>query len=329
MSKHPMKRTVARPRRTLVALAIVAPAVVILGAGAVASSQATTPAEPGQAASPPSILKEAEDLERTGDVDKAIELYEQALKQDPSSYEAHLGLGSALDRKGEYTTARQHLQKALANAPDADAKRNANVTLANSFAFERNAAEGEPFYRAVFDAAVAEGNFIRAAADANALARLFLESGDADNAEKWYRTGYETSKKVTSPDPDQPPAVWEMRWHHAQSRVAARRGDQAAADEHAAAVKAAFDKDPELGNGMAEYHYLIGYNAVQGKQYDKAIEALSQANQEDVFIIMLLGQAYEGKGDQAKAKEHYERVLQMANHNLAGALATSVARERT
>ncbi|MPZ19012.1 MAG: hypothetical protein GEV06_14025 [Luteitalea sp.] len=118
-----------------------------------------------------------------------------------------------------------------------------------------------------------------------------------------------------------------MRWSHAQSRIAARRGDQAVADEQAAAVKAAFDKDPELGNGVEEYYYLTGYNAVQLKQYDKAIEPLSQANQEDVFIMMLLGQACEGKGDQAKAREHYERVLQMAGHNLSGALAISVARE--
>lgn len=324
-----MKNRAAWRYRALVALAVATPALVTIGADARAPRQAPAPTGQDQAAtSPASILKEAEELQRAGDLDKAIGLYEQALTQDPSSYEGHLGLGTTLDRKGEYATARQHLQKALTHAPDADAKRSANVALANSFAYQRNAAEAEPFYSAVFDAAVAEDNVIRAAADANALGRLFLESGDTDNAEKWYRRGYETSKKVAAPDPEQPPAVWEMRWHHAQSRIAARRGDQAAADEHAAAVKAAFEKDPKLGNGMAEYYYLSGYNAVQFKEYDKAIEALSQANQEDVFIIMLLGQAYEGKGDQAKAREHYERVLEMAGHNLAGALAASVARER-
>jgi hypothetical protein len=35
-----------------------------------------------------------------------------------------------------------------------------------------------------------------AANTANALARALLETVDLDNAEKWYRTGYETASKI-------------------------------------------------------------------------------------------------------------------------------------
>ena len=79
-----------------------------------------------------------------------------------------------------------------------------------------------------------------AAGRANALGRIYLESGNLQKAEQWYTTGFETSRKIPELPASQA-ALWEMRRHNALGRIEARRGNRAAATEHAAAVKGLLD----------------------------------------------------------------------------------------
>ena len=63
---------------------------------------------------------------------------------------------------------------------------------------------------------------------------------------------------------------------------------------------AALSKNPAL---LKQAHELEGRIALAEKDYDKAIAELEQANQQDPRNLYRLSQAYQGKGDSAKAKE--------------------------
>jgi len=272
-----------------------------------------------------SLVEQGKKLNDQGKQDEALKLYQQALAKDPNSYEANMEAGVALDLKGDYAEARKHLQKAI-DVASADQKNRAYRVMAFSYAFEGNGAEVEKYEKQAFDAAMAKSDFQGAAGVANELARIKLESGDVNGAEKWYKTGYETAmRKADLKDTDK--ALWAFRWEHAQARIAARRGKKGEAQKHVAAAKAALDKanNPD----QAEYFpYLTGYVAYYGGDYKTAIADLEKADQNDPFILAMLAQAYEKSGDKAKAKELYEKVMTINYHNPTNAYARPLARKK-
>lgn len=274
---------------------------------------------------PAALVKEAQKLESSGQRSEALELYRKALGLDPSRFDAHLGIGRVLDLEGKYGEARQHIQKAIELAPETG-QNAALSTMGVAYAFEGRAAESATYYQKVFDRQTASGAHDAAAGTANALGRVYLETGDAANAEKWYRTGYETAQKIDKRSPGDVD-LWEMRWHHAQARIAARRKQFDAARKHADAVRALVEKGTLDEGQRASYPYLLGYVALHEGKHDEAIAALSKADQEDPFVLTLLAQAYEHKKDPAKAQELYRQILDIEGHSLQAAFSRPLARK--
>lgn len=271
------------------------------------------------------LVKQGQKLNSEGKQDEALKLYQEVLKKNPGFYEAHLESGVALDLKGEYGPAREHLKKAIDAAP-ADQKNRAMRVMAFSYAFEGNVAEAEKYEKPVFDAQMAKSDFEAAAGVANELARIKLELGDLDGAAQWYKTGYETAmRKTDMKDTDK--ALWDFRYENAQARLAARRGQKDEAQKHVAAAKAAFDKakNPDQAPFVP---YLTGYVAYYGGDYKTAIADLQKANQDDPFILVLQAQAYEKLGDAAKAKEFYQKVLANNGHGPTNAFARPLAKKK-
>jgi len=247
------------------------------------------------------LVKQGQKLNSEGKQDEALKLYKRALETSPNSYEAHLESGVALDLKGDYAAAREHLKKAIEVAPP-DQKNRALRVMAFSYAFEA------------------------AAGVANELARIKLESGDIDGAANWYKTGYETAmRKTDMKDADK--NLWAFRWAHAQARIAARRGQRDEAQKQVAAAKAALDKANNPDQAQF-FPYLTGYVAFYDGDYKTAITELRKASQEDPFILMLLAQSYEKVGDAARAKECYGKVMANNGHGPTNAFARPVARKK-
>jgi tetratricopeptide (TPR) repeat protein len=280
-------------------------------------------AQPPQPSQHP-LLKEAEQLIDDGKLGEALAVYRKAIAAEPKLAEAHLGAGRMLDLTGQHAEARKHFATAIETAAP-EMKPQALTSMAISYAFESKAAESARFYEQVFAARMAQGSANSAAGTANAIARIYLESGDLTNAEKWYRTGYDTSKQIKDLTQTQTD-LWEMRWLNAQSRIAARRGDAAQAQRHAAAVKALVDKPWNEGERM-QLQYLLGYIALEAGQYDTAIAELQKANLEDSFILGLIARAYEKKGDAANAREYYQKVMAASGHSINTAFAHLWARK--
>ena len=271
------------------------------------------------------LVKQGEKLNSEGKQDDALALYRQALEMSPNLYEAHLESGIALDLKGNYTEARQHLAKAIETAP-VGAKQQALRAMAFSYAFEGNANETAKFEQQVFDARMSAHDYIGAAEIANELARIYLESGDTTNAYKWYQSGYETAQHkpdLTEADKN----LWLFRWENAQARIAARRGKADEAQQHIAAAKAALDK----ANNPAQarfFPYLTGYVAFYSGDYKTAIADLQKADQRDPMILALIGESYEKSGDRSQAMDYYRKVLTSNAHNPTNAFARPVAKKK-
>jgi tetratricopeptide (TPR) repeat protein len=294
-----------------------------------ASASGTVPAQTagptGQPGDPIELVKQARKLNSEGKQDEALALYRQAIERAPDLFDAHLGAGIALDLQGNYKEARQHFAKAIELAPDGS-KNQALAAMAVSYAFEGDAGESSRFYRQVFDRQEAAQDLGGAAETANALGRVYLESGDLENAFKWYQTGYETSRREPKLPADQID-LWNLRWAHAQARIAARRGNLQEARSQAAVVKSVLDKGTNEDQQI-QYPYLAGYIALYSKDYQTAVAELQKADQKDPFILVLTAQAYEKAGDLSRSRECYTQVLASSAHSLNNAFARPLARKK-
>jgi len=280
------------------------------------------PVAPG---SPEDLVQQGQKLSHEGKQDEALSLYTRALDKNPNLYEAHLAAGVALDLKGDYAAAREHLSKAIEVAP-VDSKPQALRAMAVSYAFEANAFKASEPEMQVFNLRLAKSDTVGAGEICNELARIYLESGDVDHAGKWYKMGYETV--IRKPDlPDADKNLWLFRWESAQARIAARQGKADEAHKHVTAAKAALDKanNPQQA---PFYPYLAGYVAFYTGDYKTAIAELQKADQHDPLILVLLAQAYEKAGDAGQAKNYYQKVMEVNTHNPTNAFARPVARKK-
>jgi tetratricopeptide (TPR) repeat protein len=282
--------------------------------------QAAPQSEPSEA------VKAARKLHSEGKYDEAIAAFKKIADEGGAgAWEGHLGMGIALDLKGDYTEARKHIQAAIDTAP-ADSQQQALRAMGMSYGFTRDTKNAELFGKQVFDYRVGKNDLAGAAEAANELARVLLESGDVNGAEKWYKTGYETIKKSTDLDAKEKD-LWEFRWHSALARIAARRGKKAEAKQHADAAKATFDRG--IDPSQAVYvPYVYGYTAFYAGDYKNAITQFSKANQNDPFNLVMIAQAYEKTGNKAKAREYYQKVMQSSAHNPTNAYARPIAKEK-
>ena len=289
----------------------------------IAQAPATPPTEPMSESA--KLVKDAQKLTSEGKLDDALSAYRKALASSPKEVDAHLGIGVVLDLKGDYAEARKHLNEAITLA-SGNSKERALRTMAFSYVFECNVKEAAKYEQQVFDARMAAQDFVAAAGIANELARLYLECGDVNQAEQWYKTGYETStKKTDMSEADR--NLWLFRWTNAQARIAARRADKETAQKHVEEAKKALDgaKNPDQARF---YPYLTGYVAFYAGDYKTAITDLLRADQGDPFILCLLAQAYEKSGDQTHAMEYYKKVMAINSHGPTNAFARPIARKK-
>ena len=275
------------------------------------------------------LVKQGQSLNNGGKPDEAMALYQQALQLDPGLYDAHLYMGVTLDLQARYEEARLHLAKAIELANDQQTVQAFRV-MAVSYAFERNTGKASEYERRAFDLQNNWGKYADAAGTADELARIYLESGDLDNAFQWYQTGHLTGLKnpsITPADKD----LWEFRWEAAIARISARRGQADKAQQHLAAAKAILDK-ADNPDQVRFYPYLAGYVALYSGDYKTAIADLHKANeqfeQKDPFVLSLLAQACEKSGDKTQAIEYYKKVLTINTHNPSNAFARPLAKEK-
>jgi tetratricopeptide (TPR) repeat protein len=275
---------------------------------------------------PPEFVKQGQQLMREGKAEEALALYRQTLQTSPDSLAANLGAGSVLDLMGRGEEAREYFAKAIDVANTPKGKASAQRAMAISYAFEGNCKKTIEYEQQVFDFRGSMKDFFQQGETADEAARVCIDSGDLDAAYKWYQIGHDTGLK----EPDIKPArqdLWNFRWEHAQARIAARRGDQAAAQKHIAEAKAILDKGA-ISEQAVFLPQLEGYVAFYAADYKVALEDLQQANQNDPFIQCMIGQTYEKLGNKDKALEYYRKAANATSHNPAAAYAVRFAKRK-
>jgi len=280
---------------------------------------------PGQQQQP-EFVKQGQQLIREGKPDDALALYRKTLQTSPASLPANIAAGSVLDLMGKGDEARKYFSKAIEVADTPEHKAGAQRAMAMSYAFEGICKKTIEHEQQVFDFYGSVKNFFQQGEIADEAARVCIDSGDLDAAQKWYKIGHDAGMK----EPDIKPArqdLWNFRWEHAQARIAARRGEQADAQKHVAAAQAILDKGtiPEQADFLP---YLKGYVAFYVGGYKAALEELGKANQNDPFIQCMIGEAYEKLGDKDKAMEFYRKASTASSHNPPAAYAVPFARKK-
>jgi tetratricopeptide (TPR) repeat protein len=274
----------------------------------------------------PEFVQQGQQLIRAGKPDEALVLYRETLDASPDSIPAAMALGSVLDLMGKGNEARKYFSKMIEKADAPAHKAAAQRSMAISYAFEGNCEKAAEYEQRVFNVYQSSNNFYQQGEIADEAARICIDSGDLDAAQKWYGLGHEAGLK----EPDIKPArqdLWNFRWEHAQARIAIRRGQTADAEKHVAAAKTILDKGT-IPEQATFFPYLVGYVAFYSGDYKKALDQLRQANQNDPFIQCLLGQTYENIGDKDSAMACYRKASTASSHNPPAAYAVPFARKK-
>jgi tetratricopeptide (TPR) repeat protein len=245
-----------------------------------------------------------------------------------------------LDSEGQTGEARVIIQKLIDEAPDPAARAAAQRFMAMSYAFDGDCANTVKYEEMVIaywktrEAAEPQNAFYQQGEMANEAARVCIDAGDLATAEQYYRMGSELGNREPEPR-THPRSLWDYRLAHALGRIAARRGQTAEAHRQVALARRALDSDSAMAAEQERYFpYLAGYVALYTGDLATAETELTRAlglrgNQNDPFMHYLLAETFEKQGNQAKARELYQRAYDLATgHNPPAAFTRPAARKK-
>jgi len=247
----------------------------------------------------------AELLLKMGRFDEAITQYNKALAIDSNFVNSHFGIAAALTYQGKATEAQAELQKLTDKARSDGERRTAlfgqMVVAADTGKLDQALVEVQKQYTLG-----EKTNDIPAmTGDLQLKGNVLLEMGRYPEAKQ----AYEQALKVTT-DSGLSKEIKDnatLFHHYNLARVAIGQRDL----ETAKKETAEFLKGSQAANNSGQVkqaHELAGMIAIQEKNYDQAIAELNQSNQQNPVDLYLLGEAYQGKGDAAKAKDSFTKA---------------------
>ncbi|HXD29489.1 MAG TPA: tetratricopeptide repeat protein [Pyrinomonadaceae bacterium] len=248
----------------------------------------------------------AELLLKMGRFDESIAQYRKALEIDSNFVNSHFGIAADLMYQGKHADALAELQKMMGKARNDGERRTAlfgmTVVDTDNGKIDQALSEVEKQYT-LGEKTNDVPNMI---GDVQLRALIMLETGKYDEAKELYA---KAAKMIEESNQSQ--AIKDnakLFSHFNLARVAIGKNDLAAAKNEADAFqKAAAPNNP---NQQKQVHSLNGMIALAEKDYNKAIAELAQANQQNPQDLYRQCQAYEGKGDGAKAKEFCKKAAE-------------------
>lgn len=245
---------------------------------------------------------------------------------------------SRLDTRGAHAEARVIFQRLIDSAATPAARAAAQRRMAMSYGFEGDCAKAIEYEEKVIaywktrEQQEPQNAFYQEGEMANEAARVCIDAGALDAAEKYYRLGSELGNKEPAPR-THPKSLWDFRLAHALGRLAARRGNKDEALRQVVAARRALDSDSAMASNQENYFpYLVGYVALYTNDLQTAESELTKAiaaNRRDPFMHVLLAMTYERLGRLAKAEALYETAYSLAtSHNPPAAFSRPFARKK-
>ncbi len=251
-----------------------------------------------------------------------------------------LRVAGRLDTQGRHAEARAAFQRLIDSAATPAARAAAQRRMAMSYAFEGDCANTVKYEEMVIaywktrEVEEPQNAFYQQGEMANEAARVCIDAGDLNTAERYYRLGSELGLKEPEPK-THPKSLWDYRLHHALARLAARRGDRSLAKQHVDAARRTLDSDTAMAAQQERFFpYLVGYVALYTNDLGTAETELTKAvampgNNRDPFMHVLLATTYERLGQHDKARALYQKAYDLATaHNPPAAFSRPFARRK-
>lgn len=243
----------------------------------------------------------AELLLKMGKFEDSIAQYKKALALDSNFASSHFGMAADLMYLGKPEEAVAELQKMAAQSRSDGELRTAlfgmAVVAADSGKLDQAVQEIDKEY-----AVAAKKNDVAAmAADLQAKGNILAQMPNYGEAQLQFDRSFEIIEASSLSQEMKANAT--LLHHFNMAAIAIGKKDYAAARTHAEQFRqgAEASKNPAQ---IKQAHELAGRIALADKNYDQAIAELEQANQQDPQNSYRLYQAYQAKGDAAKAQEY-------------------------
>jgi tetratricopeptide (TPR) repeat protein len=239
-------------------------------------------------------------LLKMGKYDAAITQYRKALSIDPNFINSHFAISAALTYMGKPDEAIAELQQILDRARSDGERRTALFGMAVVNADTGRMDKALEAMDREFAVAEKINDVASMTADLQTIGTILLEMGKyAEAKERFERLLKMTEESALS---ERIKENTKLFHHYNLATVALGNKDYAAARAQAEE----FRKGAEASKNPAQLrlsHQLAGMIALAEKSYDKAIAELQQTGQQNPQNFYRLCEAYQGKGDKAKAKE--------------------------
>jgi tetratricopeptide (TPR) repeat protein len=247
----------------------------------------------------------AELLLKMGRFDDAIAQYRKALTIDSHFVPSHFGISAALTYMGKPQEAEAELQAM------ADQARNDGELRTAYFGMAVVASDGGKFNKAQqamdkeYAVADKKNDVAAMAADLQAKGNISLEAQKYDVASQQFERSLQLIEGSSLSQEIKDNA--KLLHHFNLTAIAIANKDYAAAKTQADEFRqgAEATKNPVQ---IRQAHELTGRFALAEKNYDSAISELEQANQQDPRNLYRLSEAYQAKGDSAKAQEFLKKA---------------------
>jgi tetratricopeptide (TPR) repeat protein len=264
-----------------------------------------------------------------GKLDKAQVALEKAIQIDGSTPRAYGFLANIHLLKGEYGKARELYTTALNKPVTGVAPFLPYNGIAYTYIYEGKHEEALKSLNKYLDAYNQTGGpqGFPAVFIWNAIGRVLLESGRAEESMKAYEKGYETVK--ASQIDELQKKIWYGRVIHGRGRALAKLGKHEEAWKEADSIKKMIEEGGEPGKQFwPSYHYIAGYLKLESKDYAKAIEHLKQTDLNDPFHKLLLARAYDQSGDKENAGKLYKEIVDSNQISIERALSFNEAKKK-
>jgi len=242
----------------------------------------------------------AELLLKMGRFDDSIAQYRKALSIDPHFAASHFGISADLMYEGKPDQATAELQAMAEQA------RNDGELRTALFGMAVVAADSGKFDKALqamdkeFAVAQKKNDVASMSADLQAKANILAQVPQYTEAKKTFDRSFEIIESSSLSPGIKDNAA--LQHHFNLASLAITQKDLAAAKMHAEEFRQGVEKSKNPGQEK-QSHELAGRIALAQKDYDKALAELAQANDQDPRNLYRLAEAYQGKGDNAKAEE--------------------------
>jgi len=240
----------------------------------------------------------AELLMKMGKYDKSIEHYKKALSLDPNFIFSYEGIASNLNYKKQHEEARKQLQKYYDKARNDSERGQACFAMAVSYVDEGNLDQALMELKNKYALDEKSNDAAAMSRDLNGMGNILQEMGSFDKAMAKFDKAVQVAEESNLSN--EVKENFKRVYLYYAACVASMKKDfvSAKAKSEEYRKQAESIKNP---NEIRFSHQLAGIIALEEKDYDKAIEELQLANQQNPYNLYRMALAYKSKGDKEKA----------------------------